>query len=233
MKHERVFVYSIILAVGLLLVITQCAPAKAETYLKLSAGPTKMKPSVPGLWNDVGNGYQRLTDSQPMISVGFGISRPRYNIEYGFIMLGKMEMDALWGNPDVPNSRDYKTAVGVQSGTINGLFLTYSPKIQFNGGNIHLNLGAIYSKATWKGDHFFPENPYSTQFEPVLRMKTKQLGYFVGFGATIGDSKSLRFSVDLNHYPIDIDSGKYKNTYGGSGGYEAVTALEFSVKVPI
>ena len=234
-KDDKDFTKAISIGVAvalLLLVAIFCSQAKADGYMKLTTGPTRYTPS--GVWGDGANGYQSIMDSSPMMSFGFGVSRPRYNLEYGVIYLGKHELDALWGNPDdFANSRSYKTSVGVQSGDVKGLFLNLSPKLQFTHGDLHANFGAIYYRATWNGDFKFPGSDYNQSFAAGPRMQTKSLTWFYGVGATWGSTKSIRYGIDLNFYPVSVDGSKYASTYSGGGGYKSVTALEFSVRVPI
>ena len=222
----------VILLLGAMLYFCRSAHAADDSYMKLSAGPTRYTPS--GVWGDGANGYQSIMDSGPMMSFGFGVSRPMHNLEYGIIYLGKHELDALWGNPDdFANSQSYKTTVGIQSGDVKGLFLNFSPKLTFVHGDVHLNLGGIYYRATWRGDFKFPGSDYAQRFAAGPRMQTKSLTWFVGAGGTWGNSKSIRYGIDLNFYPVAVDGSKYTSTYGGGGGYKSVTALEFSVRVPI
>lgn len=209
-----------------------CHTAKADSaYMKLSAGPTKYATS--GVWADNSNGYQSIVDSGPMLSVGFGVDRGWYNLEYGFIYLGKFELDALWGNPDAACSTCFQTGVGIQGGDVRGLTLAFIPKWHFAGGDLHANLGVIYYRATWKGDIFGPGNPYGQTFSIGPRLATNSITAFAGVGATWGDGKNIRFSIDLNHYPVSVDGSKYASTWGGGGGYKSITTLEFSVKVPL
>ena len=227
------FLVGLILLLSAMLYFCRSAHAGgADSYIKVAAGPTKQ--TLSGVWADTANGYQAITDSSPMMSFGFGVSKPRYNFEYGIIYLGKHELDALWGNPDdFANSRSYKTTVGIQSGEVNGLYITLSPKLQFSHGDLHLNLGGIYYKATWRGDFKIPGSDYDQNLSAGPRMQTKSLTWFVGVGGTWGDSKAIRYGIDLNFYPVAVDGAKYKSTWSGGGGYKAVTALEFSVRVPI
>ncbi len=215
----------------LMLTIVGLAPAADTSYMKLSAGPTKYARS--GVWADDGNGYQSIVDSGPMLSIGFGVDRGWYNLEYGFVYLGKFELDALWGNPDVACSTCNHTGVGIQGGSVRGFTLAFVPKIRFAGGDFHINLGAIYYRATWKTDIFGPSNPYGQTFSVGPRLATNSVTMFAGVGATWGGGKDIRFSLDLNYYPVSVDGSKYSSTWGGGGGYKAVTALEFSVKVPL
>ena len=233
-KYETA-VFTIAWLVGVILLLGAmlyfCTAKADDSYTKLSSGPTKY--GLSKVWSDDGNGYQSIVDSGPMLSIGFGVDRGWYNLEYGFIYLGKFELDALWGNPDAACSTGNPTGVGIQSGDVRGLTFAFVPKWRFAGGDLHANIGVIYYRATWRGDIFGPGNPYGQTFTAGPRLATNSVTMFAGLGGTWGDSKSIRLSLDLNHYPVAVDGSKYASTWGGGGGYKSATALEFSVKIPL
>ena len=228
--YSKAMSYAVVGAAILLSVAVSCYAD--NYYMKFAAGETHYTHS--GVWADGASGYEAKSVSSPMFGIGIGKSSDYFNIEATVLYLGRFELDALWGNPDdMENSTSYPTTVGIQGGNVTGLILALIPKKTFAGGDIHANLGMIYYRATWTGDFFSTTNTHGQTFTKGPRMGTNSVTWFAGLGATYGKPKYTNFSLDVNYYPVSVDGEKYTETWGGGGGYKAVTALEFSVKVPI
>jgi hypothetical protein len=203
--------------------------ANAEKYVVVGMGKSHYKLN-PLIWQDSVNGYGNKRDLTPPTQfIGIGWDRGKHDLELSFHYFGDMQSHSLWGDPDdsiCPTCQ--ATTLGVQGGDVTGLSFSYIPKWRFKKGNIHARLGVIYYRATWYG-RFFVANSgsHDRDFFSQVDLETKQFGGLVGAGVSLGN-----WSLDYTLYPGMSVEGKNRQL-GGGGGYDEVSTLTFSYRVPL
>ncbi len=197
----------------------------AQAYTVIGVGQAHY--ALNNTWSGMGDGYEvRSRDNPLTLSFGVGKDYGWYSLEARAHYFGRMELDALWGNPDDRQCPTcLETSVGIQSGEVYGISGAFLPRWRFHGGDVHAGFGALFYRAEWRGSIFTPQHKHARGFAMNVNLHDTGVSPMLQIGFTFG-----KFTLDFTRFSsVAVDGEKYRSL-GGGGAYERIDSFTLSYR---